>query len=209
MLHDKGASYLQRCPGDASGDRAGRQLAGRDGLGGQDTEAGEIHPDIGQGCDSLTEHDDHGAEVTESCQAGQRRGQATAFRTCWRSAGFPEVTRPRAVTRTSSSGNRATKDAWARLAASTPPLSSPYYRPHRPASPRRGTRRNWSPRTPAANNTGRALRPATYPEPGHCQCPGWGHRYRYDHCLGAPRALLAAQLPARLDPERYEHFLAG
>src|SRR5260221_3939065 len=31
------------------------------------------------------------------------------------------------VTRTSSSGNNETKPEWARLAASTPPLSSPYF----------------------------------------------------------------------------------
>jgi hypothetical protein len=43
-------------------------------LGGEDTEAGEIHPDVGQDCENLTEHNDHGAAVTEGCQAGQQRG---------------------------------------------------------------------------------------------------------------------------------------
>src|SRR5215470_4188268 len=52
---------------------------------------------------------------------------AMACRTWWRTAGSLDATRPSRVTSTSSSGNRETNPEWARLAASTPPLSSPYF----------------------------------------------------------------------------------
>ena len=44
-----------------------------------------------------------------------------------RSSGFPAATRPSTVDRISSSGNTETRAEWARLEASVPALSSPYF----------------------------------------------------------------------------------
>ena len=44
-----------------------------------------------------------------------------------RSSGSPAATRPSTVDRISSSGNTETRAEWARLEASVPPLSSPYF----------------------------------------------------------------------------------
>src|ERR1700735_5126639 len=52
---------------------------------------------------------------------------ATVFSTSARKAGFTAATRPRAVTRISSSGNNDTNAEYARFETSTPPLSSPYF----------------------------------------------------------------------------------
>src|SRR5215475_5762877 len=52
---------------------------------------------------------------------------AMAWRTSSRTAGLWDATKPSRVTRTNSSGNRETNPEWARLATSTPPLSSPYF----------------------------------------------------------------------------------
>ena len=52
---------------------------------------------------------------------------ATAWMTLSRNDASTDAARPSTVTRTSSSGNSAMKLEYARLATSTPPLSSPYF----------------------------------------------------------------------------------